>query len=128
MGGFPFSAGRHLLMMKSSRQREQSRCAPLLHTPGTPAIEEDLLFRGMEEGRRPRRTAAQIRFWSIFLRGLTVTAGIAGAVFLLVMRFVYQTQELQDTFTMILLLIISFVPAGFFWCLTHEDMQTPTPS
>ncbi|XBH64285.1 hypothetical protein VPH35_118083 [Triticum aestivum] len=127
MAGFPFSAGRHLLLMKSSRQRDQSRSAPLLQ-PGTPAIQEDLSFRGMEEGWRPRRTAAQIKFWSIFIRGFTLTGGIAWAVWLLVVRFVYQNQELQDNFTMILLLILSLVPAGFFWCLTHEDMQTPTPS
>ncbi|KAM3243552.1 hypothetical protein ACQJBY_055474 [Aegilops geniculata] len=128
MAGFPFLAGSHLLLMKSSRQRDQSRSAPLLQPPGTPAIQGDLSFHGMEEGRRPRRTAAQIKFWSIFIRGFTLTGGIAWAIWLLVARFVYQNQELQDTFTMILLLILSLVPAGFFWCLTHEVMQTPTPS
>lgn len=71
MAGFPFLAGRHLLLMKSSRPRDQSRSAPLLHTPGTPAIEEEQFFRRMEEGRRPpptQPTAAHKRFWAIFIR------------------------------------------------------------
>ncbi|XBH64283.1 hypothetical protein VPH35_118081 [Triticum aestivum] len=126
MAGFPsFLAGRHLLMMKSSRQRDQSRSAPLLQPPGTPAIHEDLSFRGMEEGRQPpptQQTAAQKRFEAIFLRGIAATYSLAMVVSLLMMRFVYQDKEMQDNFTMIICLIISLVPGLFFFAVTYEEL------
>uniref|UniRef100_A0A8I6YV02 Uncharacterized protein n=1 Tax=Hordeum vulgare subsp. vulgare TaxID=112509 RepID=A0A8I6YV02_HORVV len=126
MAGFPFFlAGRHLLMMKSSRQRDQSRSAPLLHTPGTPAIQDDRLFRGMEEGRRPpptQPTAAEKRFGAIFVRGIAATYSLAMVVSLLMMRFVYQDKELQDTSTMMICLIVSLVPGVFLFAVTHEEL------
>ncbi|XBI48361.1 hypothetical protein VPH35_112125 [Triticum aestivum] len=131
MPGFSFLAGRHLLLMKSSRPRDQSRSAPLLRTPGTPAIEEEQFFRRMEEGRRPpptQPTAAHKRFWAIFIRGGVAACSLAMVVWLLVMRFVYHDQELQDNFTMIFILVASLMLSLFFFAVTHEDMQTTTPS
>lgn len=52
----------------------------------------------------------------------------AMVVWLLVSRFVYHAQELQDNFTMIFLLIGSLMLSVFFFAVTHEDMQTTTPS
>lgn len=61
-------------------------------------------------------------------QGGATAASLAMVVWLLVKRFVYHDRELQNNVAMILLLIVSLWPAGFFLTVTHGEVYTPTTS
>ncbi|KAK1643207.1 hypothetical protein QYE76_061012 [Lolium multiflorum] len=95
--------------------------------------DQDLLCRGMEEvvdvRQQPPPTQpnpAAWRLFKIFVRCFTATVSIGMVVFAFVGRYFNLFPELQDPFTVALVLFIALIQVGSGFMITQGDVEANT--